>query len=59
MDDDDELDEMDAEDTDDDQAEPAAPVQQEKPQIDMEILAQKVFDRLVRELLLENERIGR
>ncbi|MEI7849759.1 MAG: hypothetical protein WCK35_28450 [Chloroflexota bacterium] len=46
-------------DDDDDLQEPGAPDQQDKPQIDMEMLAQKVFERFLRELLLENERIGR
>lgn len=59
MDDDDELEDTDTQDEEDQQQEPIAPTPQDKPQIDMEILARKVFDRLMRELILENERIGR
>jgi hypothetical protein len=55
----DDIEDFDTDDADDDSQGPGAPDQQDKPQIDMEMLAQKVFDRFLRELLLENERIGR
>ncbi len=59
--DEDVIDDVDEDETGDEQDREAqdASVEQVKPRIDLETLAQKVFDRLVRELIIENERIGR